>query len=130
MVWNKIYRWARANFSSSVSRLTNVKRIASFSRPKIPPGIFLKNCFSTDAIVFTLKLWMLTSRPCCRKWINLFMLPWNKNINVKSYAVLIKKSFGKNSIINKHNILAEQNGPTCSRCTETKIWKVKARLFW
>ena len=53
-----------------------LKSSASLSGPKIPPGSFRKNFFRTDAMVLTEKLWMLTSLPCCRKWINFFMFPW------------------------------------------------------
>jgi hypothetical protein len=47
----------RRGFKEKFNRIeTRVKRMASFSLPKIPPGIFLRNCFKTEAIVLTEKL--------------------------------------------------------------------------
>ena len=57
------YLCTKASFSSSVSIFIIVNRSASFSGPNIPPGTFLKNFFSTEAIVFTEKLCIFTRRP-------------------------------------------------------------------
>ena len=43
------------------------KSKASLAGPKIPPGIFRRNFFRTEAIVLTEKLWMFTKRPANKK---------------------------------------------------------------
>ena len=59
-----VYLWTKASFSSSVSMSIILNSSASLSGPNIPPGIFLRNFFSTEAIVFTEKHSILTKRPC------------------------------------------------------------------
>ena len=66
------------HFKSGVSSFERIMSNSCFSAsaPKTPSWSFRKNFLITEAIVWTLKLAMLTNLPVCRKWINFFILAW------------------------------------------------------
>jgi len=66
--------WSRC--CSILSSWIKLNNRSSRSFPNTPPGILRKNFFKTLAIVYMLKLSMLTSCPVCRMCINFFTLPW------------------------------------------------------